>query len=330
MSRLSRREFVALAATGVAAAPRGFPGAVDAAADITAQDVVDRIKKSIGVEWKAETVDTFKAGAPGAVVRGIATTPMATLDVLKKAVSAGANLIVTFEPTFYGRADSPTPPAGRGAGPGAGGRGGPQAAGSAAASSQGQPAAAPAVRPDPIFAAKNDFIAKNNLVVWRFSDHWRLRQPDPLAEGLAGALGWSGYRSPGDPGHVTIPSAITLTALASQVKSRLGARGGVRVVGDPGWMVRTIALLPGSTPIQKALERLPAADVVLAGEVREWESVEYARDKVTAGDRKGLILVGRVLSEEPGMKVCAEWLRKIVPELATTWVPAGDPYWRPR
>jgi putative NIF3 family GTP cyclohydrolase 1 type 2 len=329
MRRLSRREFVALAATGVAAAPLAFPDVAHAAADVTAQEVVERIKKNLGLEWKAETVDTFKAGDPGAIVRGIVTTPMATLDVLKKAVSAHANLIVTFEPTFYGRADSPTPPAGPGGGPGAGGRGGPPAAGSGAANSQGQPAAVPAVRPDRVFTAKNDFIAKHNLIVWRFSDHWRLRQPDPMAEGLAAALGWSGYTSASDPGQVSIPSAITLQALASQVKSRLNARGGVRVVGDPALMVRTVGLLPGSTPIQKALERLPAADVLLAGEVREWESVEYARDKVTAGEKKGLILVGRILSEEPGMKVCAEWLKNVVPEVTTTWVPTGDPYWRP-
>jgi hypothetical protein len=29
------------------------------------------------------------------------------------------------------------------------------------------------------------------------------------------------------------------------------------------------------------------------------------RDKVTAGEKKGLILVGRVVSEEAGMNVCA-------------------------
>jgi hypothetical protein len=29
------------------------------------------------------------------------------------------------------------------------------------------------------------------------------------------------------------------------------------------------------------------------------------------------------------MKVCADWLRPIVPEAPVRWLPAGDPYWRP-
>jgi hypothetical protein len=74
---------------------------------------------------------------------------------------------------------------------------------------------------------------------------------------------------------------------------------------------------------------LPTVDVIIAGEVREWESVEYARDNLTAGRKKAIILLGRVLSEEPGMSVCARWIRTLIPELTTTWIPAGDPYWRP-
>jgi hypothetical protein len=70
-------------------------------------------------------------------------------------------------------------------------------------------------------------------------------------------------------------------------------------------------------------------DAIVAGEVREWESVEYARDVVAAGGMKGLILLGRIVSEEPGMNVCAQWLETIVPEVRTRSIPVGDPYWRP-
>ncbi len=93
--------------------------------------------------------------------------------------------------------------------------------------------------------------------------------------------------------------------------------------------MRRIGLLPGTTPIQAALELLPEVDAIIAGEVREWETVEYARDKVTAGEKKSLILLGRVVSEDPGMNVCARWLTTVVPELPTGWIRVGDPYWRP-
>ena len=287
MTQFSRREFVALAA----AAPFALSqkSANDSGA-LTAQEVVDRIKKSVGVEWKPDTVDTFKAGDPALVVTGVVTTGMATMDVLKQAVTAGANLVITAEPTFYSRADIATP--------------------------------------DPVCAAKSDFINKNGLVIWRFNDHWRLRKPDPLVQGLADVLGWSTLGAAQDQTRVSIPS-ITLGALASRVKKTLNARGGIRVIGDPETKVERVALLPGATPLRASLDTLPGVDAIIAGEVREWESVEYARDAVTAGSKKGLILLGRVLSEDPGMNVCAQWIRKVVPQLTTTWIGVGDPYWRP-
>ena len=303
MNRISRREFVTLAALSAVAAPSAvYSGLPPRAAAITAQEVVDRIRQKLGSEWKAETVDGFKAGDPAAEVSGIVTTAMATMVVLKQAVKAGANLIITGEPTFYSKSDTSSPASGR--------RGGP----------------APA--PDAVITAKNDFIKSNRLVIYRFSDNWRRHKPDPLADGLSNALGWSKFAAAGDPARVTLP-AVTLAALASDVKKKLNARGGIRVVGDPQLKVQKIGLLPGTTSIQDALKLLPGVDAVIAGEVREWESVEYARDKISAGDKKSLILLGRVVSEDPGMKVCAQWIKTIVPELTTTSIAVGDPYWRP-
>jgi len=38
-------------------------------------------------------------------------------------------------------------------------------------------------------------------------------------------------------------------------------------------------------------------DVLVIGETREWEGIEYARDVLTAGKKKGLIVLGHVPSE---------------------------------
>src|SRR5215207_2625409 len=122
MTPLSRRDFVALAAAGAAVTPFTLTDGVASAA-LTAQEIVDRVKKSIGVDWTSDDVDTFKIGDPSTVVTGVVTTSMATLDVLQNAVQAGANLVITAAPTFYTRADSSTP-GGRGLGAGGGaGRG---------------------------------------------------------------------------------------------------------------------------------------------------------------------------------------------------------------
>ena len=307
MAGLSRREFAALAAAA-AAAPFAYCEKLPAAAPITAQEVIERIKKNIGIQWKPDSVDTVKAGDPSDHRhRESSTTSMATLNVLQQAVKAGANVVITAQPTFYSRADARTPPAGRG---GAG---------------DAPPTPPP---PDAVFNGKNEFITRNNLVVFRLSDHWRLRQPDPFAQGIATTLGWMKYRSAGDPQRFEIPT-LTLDALASSVKKGLRLRGGIRVVGDPQTRVRRIGLLPGTTPIQAALKMLPNVDVIVAGEVREWESVEYARDTVFSGQKKGLILIGRVVSDEPGMEVCANWLKTFVSEVPIRHISAGDPYWRP-
>jgi putative NIF3 family GTP cyclohydrolase 1 type 2 len=311
MADLSRREFAALAAA-VAAAPLAV-NRTAAGAAVTAQDLFDRIKQNIGVEWKAETLDGIKAGDPSTVVTGVVTTSMATLAVLQQAVQSGANLVITTHPTFYARTDATNPPAGRGAGPAGAGQ---------------NPAAPSAPQADPVFTAKNDFIASNKLVVFRLTDHWRLRQPEPRALGIATALGWTIGRTAGDPLRIEIP-ALTLDSLADHVRTGLKVRGGIRVIGDPQTKVQRVGLLPGSTPIQAALQLLPTVDAIVAGEVREWESAEYVRDKVFAGDKKSLILLGRVVSEEPGMEICASWLKTFVPEVPIRHVAAGDPYWRP-
>lgn len=299
MRRISRRDFVRLGTASAAASPF-----VLRAAALTAQDVVDRIRKSVGVDWQAGTVDTFKVGDPATVVTGIATASLATIPVLRQAVVAGANLVITSGPIFYSRSDSPTPPAGRGRG------------------------AATPPPADPVFTAKHEFIRANRLVVWRFSDHWRRRTPDPFAAGIRDALGWQPGRAGNDPRRVTIPPT-TLDALVGHVTTALGARGGLRVVGNQRARISTVALLPGTLAIQDTLAHLPHVDAMIAGEIREWESSEYARDTVTAGGNKALILVGRTLSEEAGMKLCAQWLGSIVPEAPVRWVAVGDPYWRP-
>jgi putative NIF3 family GTP cyclohydrolase 1 type 2 len=363
VTEISRRDFVALTAAGAIATPFLLDQAsLRSAATVTAQEIVDRIKKDIGVDWNSDDVDTFKAGHPSTIVSGIATTSMATLDVLQKAVAAGANLIITAAPTFYSRADLSTP-GGRGFGAGGAGRGpGPNRGGGPAAAPAPSPAttsgpgtgasapmpappplpqsvvpplqpatfAAPTPSPenDPVYAGKSAFIEQHKLVVFRLTKHWNQRKPDPRAQGLAAAMGWTKYKTDADALRYQVPP-ISLEALASQLKKTLGTRGGIRAIGDRTMSVRTIGLLPGFTMIQASIATLPNVDVIITGEVQEWESATYAQDVAFAGLKKGFISIGRVVNEAAGMQVSAEWLKTIVPEVPVRFITAGDPYWRP-
>jgi putative NIF3 family GTP cyclohydrolase 1 type 2 len=274
---------------------------------LTAQQVVERIRNNLGAPWQTGTLDGFKAGEPSIDVSGVATTAMATMDVLSRANREKTNLVLTLEPVFFSRTDGRVSPA------------------ASAGSGRGVAGVSPK---DPVWQAKQEFIQKNGLVVFRFYDNWRSRRPDPFAAGLAQTMKWTKYQIDADALQYEIP-AITIEALVEDLASRLKARAGIRVVGDPQSRVRRIAMLPGVSPLAATMKALPDCDLVLSGETREWESVEYAQDAVAAGQKKGLIMLGRLLSEEPGMDLCAEWLKKLVPEVPVRWLPAGDPYWRP-
>lgn len=331
MNQISRREFGALVATGVVttaltgrfALGQGLSAStLGVPARITADDILQRIRENVGLPWREGTVDTVKAGEPATTVTGIVTTSLASIEVLEQAVAAGANLVVTSGTTFYGRADSRTPSAGRGGG---GGR-----AGGAAAPAP-DPAAPPPPPPPtaPVYEAKNSIIDANGLVIFRLSDHWRGRSPDGFGVGLAHRLFGEGVTPDADaPDLYDIP-ARSLDILASDVKARLGGRAGIRVIGDPGIRIRRVAILPGTKAVADILEVIPHVDAIIAGEIREWESSEYMRDLSFSGEEKSLILVGRVLSEDPGMALAARWLAGLVPEVPVQHISSGDPYWRP-
>jgi len=298
-AHISRRRFALIAGTaGVT------PLAVVGAEPLTAEAVVRRIQAELGGDWPATGPDGFKAGDPSTVVKGIATTAMATLDVLKQAVKANTNLVLTYEPTFYGRADGRTPAA-SGAGRGPAGFG----------------------ADDPVVKAKREFTEKNGLVVFRLRDHWQARKENDMVSGLAGALGWSKYRVKSDDARYDIPPA-TAEETAAFIRSKLNLRGGLRAVGDRKATVRRVLLYPGAMTPAIMWQRYSEVDLIVAGEVREWENTHYAADIFAAGEKRALMTIGRVVSEDPGMRACAEWLKTVVKEVPATWIGAGDPYWR--
>ncbi len=100
------------------------------------------------------------------------------------------------------------------------------------------------------------------------------------------------------------------------------------MIGKPGLRVRRVLVSPGTTTLQATVENLPKADVILSGEPREWEAVEYVLDTGSTPQARGMIAVGRVVSEEPGMRACAAWLRSLITEVPVAAIAVGDPYWR--
>jgi hypothetical protein len=45
---------------------------------------------------------------------------------------------------------------------------------------------------------------------------------------------------------------------------------------------------------------------------------------------KALIILGHANSEEAGMKYCGTWLKQFVTKVPIKFIPAGDPFWKPK
>lgn len=262
---------------------------------ITASEVIARIKKNVGVPWREQTVDNLIAGNADTPVTGIATTMMATLDVMKRAAAAGRNMVITHEPTFYSHQDT-----------------------------------IDQLKDDPVYRFKTDFIREHNMVSFHFHDHWHRRNgPDGIAFGMARELGWDKYADPDNLRVFTIPPT-PLARLAKDIQSKLKPRT-MRILGDPQLSIKRvnaswgyISQFPGITLAGRA-----DTDLFICGETREWEVVEYVQDMISSGRKKALIVLGHVVSEQSGMKYCAEWLKTFIPETPIEFVPAAEPFWSP-
>lgn len=269
------------------------PAVAGAQARPTASELVARIVARSGVVAPAGTVDTFKAGDPATRVTGVAVTMMATLDVLRRAVAAGANLILTHEPTFYSHRDT---------------------------------LAVLQSESDPVLAAKLKYINDNRLVVWRFHDIPHRMSPDMIGAGTIAALGWDAHRH-AESSNVFGLAPTTLDSLAILVGARLGARS-VRVAGNGSGRVRRVAItygFPGFAANRRAMQS-SAIDVLIIGEDHEWETIEYATDAIAAGQLQGMIVLGHVPSEQAGMGHVARWLRTFIREVPVDFVPAAEPF----
>ncbi len=260
---------------------------------ITAREVVAEIQQHVGVQWKEQTVDTFKAGNPDTPITGIAVTMMATMDVLQRASEKGLNFVITHEPTFYAHLDVP----------------------------EGMP------ENDPVWTEKRAFIEKHNMVVWRFHDHWHLRNPDGIQAGVTHDLGWEKFQNPEDQ-FLFVHPETTLKKFSEEVAKKLNSPI-VRVVGDPDMKVTKVGMSLGAAGIQSHIPMLESdkVQVLLIGEVPEWETIEYVADAVAQHRKKALVLIGHIPSEQPGMDEATRWLKTFVTGVPIEFVPTKQPMW---
>jgi putative NIF3 family GTP cyclohydrolase 1 type 2 len=258
---------------------------------LTVQQVIDLIMKDVPRTAITKTVDTLKAGSPTQPVTGIVTTMFATIEVIEKAIALGANFIIAHEPTFYNHLDETQ-----------------------------------WLENNEVYHYKYDLLIKNKIAVWRFHDYIHLHVPDGVRIGVVNALGWEKYYDSQNPRVLTLPP-ITVRDLVMHAKEKLGINT-VRILGDQSQMCQRILLMPGAAGGMRQIEALNAEkpDVIICGEISEWETGEFVRDARLKGQALSLIILGHVPSEEPGMEWLVSWLRPKVPGTKITHIQATNPF----
>lgn len=262
---------------------------------LTGRQLVSRVIQCTGLEPDADTVDRFKAGDPDQVVTGVATTFIASMDILEQAVERGLNFILTHEPTFYTHRD--------------------ELAG---------------LETDAVVQAKLRYIEEHKLMVWRFHDLPHRIRPDMIVRGLLESMNWpeATWKNHAFP-FTTVPP-LPLKELALQLKQKTGASV-LRVVGDWNQPCSRIAIRvgsPGDACLQNAL-RDPDVDVLITGECSEWIIGEYVRDANVQGRPVAVILLGHRNSEELGVAWISRWVASHVSEVPVVHLSVSDPFVTP-
>jgi len=264
--------------------------------ELTAGEVMARIKANLGVPWTKSTYrDTFKFGNTDTVVKGIATTMLCSYDVLRRAVASGCNMVIPHEPTYWSDTDGVN-----------------------------------ALSNDPIYKKKVEFMREHDMAVFRMHDNMHSQHPDMIYVGTARALGLDPkYETAPQSHHYTLPET-TLGELAATLKKRLGNRA-MRVLGDPEVKVSRLQLSVG---YGGAAINSPNVDVIVSGEQQEsdnvFDSPAYVVDAMTLGIAKGVIVLGHAPSEENGMLEMAQWIKTFTPEVPVQFIQTGEPFWVPK
>ena len=270
------------------------------------REIVDRIIKKTGVKPlpPEKTCDKLMAGSYEQEVKKIAVTFMATVDVIKKAIAMGVELIITHEPTWFTGEDNTD-----------------------------------WLDNDPVYLKKKELIDQADIAIWRFHDHMHMDPVDGIMRGFDKEIGWHKYRMKPDSSFLggkgdycyQIPTT-TLEELCNFFKEKL-PMDVVQIIGDPEMKVERVGVLPGGASLGLFTEYHPMQlmykrdlDVLICGEIVEWRLPAYVRDSWQLGIPKAILVLGHERSEEPGMKHLGEWMQDIADGIPVVFIDSEEPF----
>ncbi|MDY3919246.1 MAG: Nif3-like dinuclear metal center hexameric protein [Candidatus Limivivens sp.] len=257
--------------------------------------------------------DNYKCGDPEAECTGIVTALVPTVEVIRKAIEVGANLLFVHEPSFYSTPDYPD------------------------------------WRADfrnEVYEEKRKLLDEHGIVIWRDHDHMHAHQPDSIFTGVTKYLGWEAYAE-GKIGMFTYKYRLpecTVEELKQELIDKLHLNG-LRYMGDPKAKISRVGIVghlcPNAfgtdhvdengyfveyaTEVTRALEQ--ELDAIIPGEIIEWTTLSYLRDAIQLGKNKAMFNIGHFSMEELGMRYAQDWITELTEgQVPVTYVPSGDMY----
>lgn len=279
------------------------------------REVIERILRYHPPMPGYEGCDGYKSGDPEAECSGVVCALVPTVEVIRKTADAGANLIVTHEPSYY---MTPDYPQWRGA------------------------------FRNTVYEEKRALLEKTGITIWRDHDHIHAHQPDGIFTGVLKYLGWESYYRPdATAAPFCYPCRLpetTVGELRRYLIEKLHLNG-LRYIGDPDAKVSRVALCahlyPGgfgpaqdgggttyadyATLLMGEMEKEDGIEVLIPGEIIEWDVLSYIRDAAALGKNKACMNIGHFNLEELGMRYAADWLGDLLcGAVPVHYVPTGD------
>lgn len=233
-------------------------------------------------------VDELQFGNSNTVVTGIATTFLATQEVIEKAKALGINLIISHEGIFYSHRFN-----------------------------------SKIAEDNKVYKKKCQTLKESGIAIYRYHDYPHRYAPDAITAGLLKKLGFEDYEVENKQiaSILEIPQ-MTVKEVVTHIKNKLGISN-IRFAGDLSMPCRRAGILVGyrgSGEVAIPLFEKENLDIVIYGEGPEWETPEYVRDAVYQGQNKALIVLGHRESEAAAMEYLVKELQKKFPDVPVKFI----------
>lgn len=235
---------------------------------------------------KSKCIDRIFTGREDKEVKKAVTCMVVTPDVLRAAVEWGADIIVSHEPTFHGDNED--------------------------------------IGDFAPYAFKRKTIKENDLAVCRWHDSPHYGKTDYVSNALIKRVGWEGkfdgrftfvFNEPRSP-----------LQIAKDIRDAMNIKH-PRIAGRRDGDVRKVSIQlgqRGDVPYLALLEN--DVDLIIGGEVCEWEQIEPIRDMAQIGMQKSAIILGHVVSERYVMQDLADYINENVVGVEAKYIDCGDIY----